>query len=94
MGKLKSSGDHQKTIVIHSAPSIASIDQKLRNSSSVISQNKFPLWERQLYYSESINSSSIGQKVPVKRRAMTPNLAGEKDAMRRKAVKNGTQRFE
>ena len=94
MGKWKNSGDNQKTIVIHSAPSIASIDLKLRNSSSVISQNKFPLLERQLYYSESINSSSTGKKLPVQRRAMTPNLAREKEAMRRKALKNGTQRFE
>ena len=93
MGKLKNAGDHQRTIIIHSAPSIASIDQKLRDSSSVKSQNKYPLMERQLYYSESINSSEHGKKFLVNRRAMTPNLAGNKDAMHRKALKNGTQRF-
>ena len=93
MGKMKNAGDHQKTVIIHSAPSIASIDQKLRDSSSIVSQNKYPLLERQLYYSESINSSEYGKRLPVKRRAMTPNLDGNKDAMRRKALKNGTQRL-
>ena len=93
MGKMKNGFDSQKTIIVHSAPSIASIDQKLRDSSSVVSQNKYPLMDRQLYYSESINSSEYGKRLPVKRRSMTPNPAGEKDALRRKALKNGTQRF-
>lgn len=93
MGKMRNGVNHQKTIIVHSAPSIASIDQRLRDSSSVVSQNKYPLLDRQLYYSESINSSEYGKRLPIKRRAMTPNPAGEKDALRRKALKSGTQRF-
>ena len=93
MGKIKNGNDRHKTIVIHSAPSIASIDMKLRDSSSVISQNKFPILEHQLYYSESVKGSESGRISVLKRRAVTPNPSGRKNALRSKTLKNGTQRL-
>ena len=93
MGKIKNANDRHKTLVIHSAPSIASIDLKLRESSSVINQNKFPILEHQLYYSESVKGSEIGRISALKRRAVTPNPSGRKNELRSKTLKNGTQRL-
>ena len=93
MGKTKNGTDHHKTIIIHSAPSIASIDWKLRESSSAINQNNFPILEHQLYYSESVKGSEIGRISALKRRAVTPNPSGRKNTMHVKTLKNGTQRL-
>ena len=92
MGKIKRGKDRHKTIVIHSVPSIASIDQKLMDSYTVMDQNRFPILERQLHYTKSNNGSEYGRGTPIKRRAITPNPSGLKDDLRRKALKNGTQR--
>ena len=93
MGQKKNAKDRPKTLVIHSAPSVASIDEKLRDSSSVVDPNRISILEHRLYYSGPDAGSEYGRRMPQKRRAVTPNPTGQKDALRHIHLQKGTQRF-
>ena len=94
MGKKKNARDSHKTLVIHSAPSIASIDAKLRDSCSIkMHSNKTPQLENRLYYAGSVAGSEYGRKTPQKRRALTPGPSGQKKTLRNVNLQKGTQRF-
>ena len=96
MGKTKSSvNGYSGRLVIHSAPSVTSIDQKLRDTSScyVIGENRHPVMNHKTYHSDSVNGSEIGRRTPLKRRAVTPNPSRMKDGLGPKNLKSGTQRY-
>ena len=93
MGKTKSSvNGYSGRLVIHSAPSVTSIDQKLRDTPScyVIGENRHLVMK---HHSDSVNGSEIGRRTPLKRRAVTPNPSRMKDGVRPKNIKSGTQRY-
>ena len=95
MGKTKSSvNGYSGRLVIHSAPSVTSIDQKLRDTSScyVIGENRHPVMNL-VMNSDSVNGSEIGRRTPLKRRAVTPNPSRMKDGVGPKNLKSGTQRY-
>ena len=79
--------------MIHSAPSVASIDEKLRNSASIINPNAVPILEQRVYYSGTVAGSEYGRRTPQKRRAVTPNPSGQKDSLHHIHLQKGTQRF-
>ena len=93
MGKTKSSvNGYSGRLVIHSAPSVTSIDQKLRDTPScyVIGENRHLVMK---HHSDSVNGSEIGRRTPLKRRAVTPNPSRMKDEVGPKNLKSGTQRY-
>ena len=93
MGKTKSSvNGYSGRLVIHSAPSVTSIDQKLRDTPScyVIGENRHLVMK---HHSDSVNGSEIGRRTPLKRRAVTPNPSRMKDGVAPKNLKSGTQRY-
>ena len=93
MGKTKSSvNGYSVRLVIHSAPSVTSIDQKLRDTPScyVIGENRHLVMK---HHSDSVNGSEIGRRTPLKRRAVTPNPSRMKDGVGPKNLKSGTQRY-
>ena len=64
MGKTKSSvNGYSGRLVIHSAPSVTSIDQKLRDTPScyVIGENRHLVMK---HHSDSVNGSEIGRRTP------------------------------
>ena len=93
MGKTKSSvNGYSGRLVIHSAPSVTSIDQKLRDTPScyVIGENRHLVMK---HHSDSVNGSEIGRRTPLKRRTVTPNPSRMKDGVGPKNLKSGTQRY-
>ena len=93
MGKTKSSvNGYSGRLVIHSAPSVTSIDQKLRDTPScyVIGENRHLVMK---HHSDSVNGSEIGRRTPLKRRAVTPNPSRMKDGVGPKNLTSGTQRY-
>ena len=97
MGKTKSSvNGYSGRLVIHSAPSVASIDQKLRGTSScyVIGENRHPVMDQKIHRPESVNGSEIGRRTPLKRRAVTPNPSRMKGGVGHNNLKSGTQRYD
>ena len=96
MGKTKSSvNGYSGRLVIHSAPSVTSIDQKLRDTPScyVIGENRHLVMNHKIYHSDSVNGSEIGRRTPLKRRAVTPNPTTMEDGVGPKNLKSGTQRY-
>ena len=92
MGRNKNFNQSPKRLVIHSVPSVTSIDEKINHSSSVMIPNESVVMGSSLHCFGSGLDSQRDEKMLQSRRAVTPNPSMQKMCVLNMAIQSGSQR--
>ena len=92
MGRNKNFKESPKHLVIHSAPSVTSIDEKINRSASVMTPSESVVMGNTLHCLGSALDGQREGKILQRRRAVTPNPSIQKMYVLNTTIQNGSKR--